>query len=353
MNKFSIPTYRSIQDYKDQQWPILIWIFEYLVTTSEAKLMIETFSEEGLYDQLAYHQKLLLSACDFNSSPLLNDYMSWRYRLAISRGIDPKYFIFENHLWIKAIQAYLFEGYSSEFNALYYEFIDSHQEFSTSTSLPPSALSENTLLKEELVQALIHTDENSAAHIFADHFYHFGAPTDFFDTVIKPTMIEIGRLWENNTISVATEHVATAMIERLWNRFSNHDTEDTFLNHRVAFVITPDAQLHKLGSKMVSSLLTQRGWKVANMGLHESFKELFEAIGEFRPDLIILSATMAIYIPLIQKFVLALRFDEPVYEGKIVVGGQAFYRTFPPILMENVDFQGESLKELDEYLSHF
>jgi len=353
MVKFSIPTYRSIEDYKAQQWPILMWMFEHLMEDAESKPMIETFGENGVYDQLAYHQKLLLSAFEFGSASLLNDYMSWRYRVAMSRGIDPQYFILEHLLWIKTIQVYLFEAYSSEFNTLYGEFIHAHERFIASASLYPPVHSENTLLKEQLVDSLVRGDEDTSAQIFAEHLYHFGSPIDFFDTVVKPTMIEIGRLWENNALSVAGEHIATAMVERLWNRFSDHQHDDTILSHRVAFVITPDAQLHKLGSKMVSSLLTQRGWKVANMGLPENFKELLEAIDEFRPNMILISATMAIYIPLIQKFVLALRFEEPAYEGKIVVGGQAFYRTSPPILMENVDFQGESLKELDEYLSHF
>lgn len=349
MSDFSFPTFRALEDYKSQQLQLLIWMFEHLTRDPMCRNMIETFTEEGFYDQIGFHQKLMIAACDFNSNTLLYDYLRWRYTMCISRGINPNYFLLEHKLWIQGIQTHLFEGYSLEFVFLYRSILKSHDDLLIDHHQHAPLKSDELI--QRLLDALLNADDLEASKVFAQNLYAFGSPSDFFDQIVKPTMVEIGRLWEINHISVAKEHVATAMVEYLWNKCSDTPHESgSKLYSRVAFVITPDTQLHKLGSKMVSQVLSDKGWKVANFGLEEKFKELYNAIVEFNPQLIVLSATMAIYIPLFQKLIDALKSEECIYEGKIAVGGQAFYRTDPPILIKKADFQGETLKEFENYV---
>lgn len=351
MNDLSFPTFRALEDYKSQQLQLLIWMFEHLSHEVMSKSMIETFGEEGFYDQISFHQKMIIAACDFNSKTLLYDYLRWRYTMCMSRGINPNYFLLEYKFWIQGIQTHLFEGFALEFVFLYRSVISHHDALihDHHVALSDETLSDETV--DRLVNTLLEPDESETSKIFAEKLYAFGSPNDFFDRIVKPAMIEIGRLWESNRISVAKEHVATAMIEHLWNRFS--EVSDNASAYRTAFVITPDAQLHKLGSKMVAKVLSKRGWRVAHFGLEENFKELYNGIVEFNPQLIVLSATMAIYIPLFQQLINALKSEECIYEGKIAVGGQAFYRTIPPIVLKKADFQGETLSEFEQFLDTF
>lgn len=347
----SFPTYRALEDYKEQQFAMLIWVYENLTNTSTAQLMIEVFGEDGLYDQLVYHQKLLMSVSEFKSSALLNDYMQWRYRLIISRGISPEYLFYEHQLWIKALQIYLFEAFSSEFIPVYQSIVSLHEIYINATK--PTMTKEDThSLIHSIVHAMITNDEIVLNDLFQTHLYRYNSPFEFFDTVIKPSMIEIGRLWEINHITVAKEHIATAMMERLWNQYADLPSS-IHLSGKIAFVILPDQQLHKLGGKMVSTLLHQKGWKVANLTLNENFRDIYDAILEFRPQLLVFSASMAIHIPLIQHCIDELKEDPHFFSGKIAVGGQAFYRTDPPIILEKTDFQSENLKALDEYITTF
>ncbi len=347
MNNFSLPTYRAIDDYKQQQLHVLIWVFEQLSTDPNVKSMLDFFTEEGLYNQLIFHQKMILSACEFKSNELLNDYIRWRYRVIKNRDISTEYLLLENQLWIKGIQKYLFEAYASEFVNIYYTLLTHHEQFNEqSVKLSDTA---HDLLSEELFGLLLKGNEDEVAHFFATHWTTIGSTTLFLDNIIKPAMIKIGQAWETNRITVTKEHVATAIIERIWSRFSDTN-ERSCETAKIAFVITPDEQLHKLGSKMVGTLLYQKGWKVAYLGLEENFNELFDALMQFRPKLIILSATMAIYIPMIQRFVNRLREPTSLVKVQIAAGGQAFYRTDPPIHLENVDFQGETLKEFELFL---
>jgi MerR family transcriptional regulator, light-induced transcriptional regulator len=322
-------------------------VFEQIINSSKTRHMVEIFGEDGVYDQLLYHQKLLLVVCEFKSSPLLNDYMRWRYQVVMSRGISPEYFAVENNFWVKAIQTYLFEAYSSEFVTLYHTLLVESKKYEEYGSLEGTGTADTLI--PILVHALINGDEEGANALFRTHLNRFNSPTEFLDTIVKPSMVEVGRLWECNKISVAKEHIATAIMERLWDHYREGSSSSAHSNG-VAFVITPEKQLHKLGSKMVAALLHQYGWKVAQLELAENFASIFDAVTEFRPKLIICSATMAIYIPMIQRFIDELYASESFFNGKIGVGGQAFYRTSPPIILEHVDFQGEDLKSLENYI---
>lgn len=320
-------------------------VFDNLNNEPLTKSLIDHFGEDGLYEQLSYHQKLLRVACEFGSSEILEDYLSLRYRLFITRHIDLNYFLMEAHYWCDAIRHYLFEPYAAEFITLYNEIIAHHQalcKLDVTYTLNDSVIG-------QLTQSLINADEAKVREIFHSHIDEYDSPLDFLDQLIKPAMVLIGIAWERAEISVAKEHVATAIIERVWGNVSNVLIQKQSSQHS-ALIITPDSQLHKLGSKMVGTFIESKGWKVAHISLHEHDHEIFRAIDIYHPDLIICSVMLPICIPLVQSFITTLRTQEPIYEGKIIVGGQAFYRTNPPIILKDVDFQSSSLKELEAYI---
>ncbi len=341
----SLPTYRSLANYTEQQWHIMIETFEHLKLEPITKSVIDIFGDEGLYEQLSYHQKIIKTASELGSFALLTDYLNTRYRLFISRGIDAKYFLIETNYWCNAIRHFLFEPYAVEFVALYNQMLTLHD---TLSAIDTSYVLTNSLV-DQLTQALINTDEAKAREIFNSHLDEFHSPVDFLDQVVKPALILIGIAWESAHISVAKEHIATAIVERIWGSMAKNLLQNDDTNRSV-IIITPDSQLHKLGSKMVATFMESKGWKVAQINLNENDHEVYRAIDLFHPNLIICSVMLPICIPLIQKFVSALKVQQPIYEGKIAAGGQAFYRSEPPILLKNIDFQSSSLIELEKYI---
>lgn len=52
---------------------------------------------------------------------------------------------------------------------------------------------------------------------------------------MKPALYELGRLWEQNKISVATEHLATAITEEILNGFYTDIIPDKY-NGKAVFV---------------------------------------------------------------------------------------------------------------------
>lgn len=352
IDEYFFPTYRALKDYKEQQLHILIWVYEHLLEEPSTRMMIECFSEKGLYDQLAYHQYLIITASEFRSSELLNDYMHWRYNVIQSRHVSAKYLLLENQLWIKAIRLFLFEAYSNEFIQIYEVFQSKHNLFSQARLQSTMDSTLSTILIQQLFNALITSDEEMVKSIFSKNIERFSSHSDFLDSVIKPTMIAIGKAWETNIITVAKEHIATSLVERVWNDFIHSAEHKPMISSNGrAFVITPKAQLHKLGSKMVSQLLQDKHWEATQFELENDFTKVLNAVLEFAPRLIVISITMPIYLPLVQSFIDALKDPYSGYQGKIAIGGQALYRTENPIFLEHVDFQGKDLKEFENYLN--
>ncbi len=163
-------------------------------------------------------------------------------------------------------------------------------------------------------------------------------------------MTRIGILWECGKISVAKEHLATAMIERLHQRFAPKNAlYPTNVSSSLALIIKPQAQLHTMGIKLIQSLLEEKGYRCAHIDLEENTLDASNAAILFNPSLIVCSISLPIYIPMMQRFIDKLKMDK-IFQGKIIVGGQALYRTTSPIYLKNCDFQGKTLQDLEQFL---
>lgn len=140
--------------------------------------------------------------------------------------------------------------------------------------------------------------------------------------LIQAAQYEIGRLWENNVISIAVEHQATAisqlalahMYERLPRQLSN--------GKRVLLGCV-EGELHDMGSRIVADLLEMAGFQVTFLGANVPAPSLAERVEAAVPDLVALSATMTFHLPALKSAVEHVRASR---HGAvpILVGGRAF-----------------------------
>lgn len=56
-----------------------------------------------------------------------------------------------------------------------------------------------------------------------------------YETIIKKALYEVGELWEYNKISVATEHLASAIVEGILNEFYFKIISSDKINKTVTF----------------------------------------------------------------------------------------------------------------------
>lgn len=144
--------------------------------------------------------------------------------------------------------------------------------------------------------------------------------TDLF----QKSLYAVGELWENNRISVAREHLATAITEGLlhlvYPRLFGGERR-----LRKAVVSCAANEWHQVGGKMAADIFELNGWDGYFLGANTPVADLVALIDEIRPELVGLSLSIAANMPSLEAGIDAVRADFPRLD--LLVGGQAFRLT--------------------------
>jgi methanogenic corrinoid protein MtbC1 len=141
--------------------------------------------------------------------------------------------------------------------------------------------------------------------------------------VFQPALREVGRLWQENEMTVAQEHLATAITEiamaKLQGEFAMTPRGDL-----TVLAACADSELHAVGLRMVCDLLELRGWDATYLGASVPSEGLGAMVRERRPAVIALSASTSPYVPRVRAMIRAVREASSVPAPFILVGGRPF-----------------------------
>jgi MerR family transcriptional regulator, light-induced transcriptional regulator len=144
---------------------------------------------------------------------------------------------------------------------------------------------------------------------------------DLYVNLFQRSLYQVGDLWEQHRISVAVEHLATAITERVMTIvqpqvFSGPDRDRSILVACVA------DEYHQLGGKMVADLAELHGWRGHFLGANTPIEAMLQKIDEQKPDLLGLSLSVYFNLPALLKALDAVSGSFPGLP--VMVGGQAF-----------------------------
>lgn len=142
--------------------------------------------------------------------------------------------------------------------------------------------------------------------------------------VFQPAMHEIGRLWQENRITVADEHLATAITQLAMSRLY----EEMFAGRTDAGPLLVAAcaedERHELGLRMICDLLELDGWDTVFLGASVPVEDLVRMVKERRPEVVALSASITPHLARVREAVQAIRGAMPEGGPVIAIGGRAF-----------------------------
>lgn len=141
--------------------------------------------------------------------------------------------------------------------------------------------------------------------------------------VFQPVLREIGRLWQENEISVADEHLATAITQAAMGRLSDEVFASEAQSGRLLIAACADTERHEMGLRMICDLLEVDGWDTVFLGATVPIEGLVEMVRDRRPDVVALSASVAPHLQRVEAAILAIRAavsNPPL----IAVGGRLF-----------------------------
>lgn len=184
-------------------------------------------------------------------------------------------------------------------------------------------------LRERFLTAQLAGDRREAVRVVIDDGLRQGAPADALqDQVIGAAQRELGGMWERHEISVAQEHMATAIAQlslaALFERAPTRPRVDKTL-----LIACVEGELHDVPARLVADVLELAGFDIRFLGASVPNAQLVEAALRERPDAIGLSVTTTSNLPGLRTAVAALR---EAGAAPVFVGGLAL--TWSPTEVE-------------------
>ncbi|MCA0971723.1 cobalamin-dependent protein [Halobacillus litoralis] len=171
---------------------------------------------------------------------------------------------------------------------------------------------------ETLAHLFLDGDEEKALD-YMNELLHEYSRAYLYESVITQSMYYIGQLWERNEISVADEHLATAVCDFVLSTLKEEKPIKRTRQQK-ALLFGVEKEQHYLGIKMVAETFKEQGWRVRYLGPDLPLEHSLTQIEKFKPDVIGLSAALSYRLPTVKELI--RRFERLEWKPFIMVGGR-------------------------------
>jgi diguanylate cyclase (GGDEF)-like protein len=175
--------------------------------------------------------------------------------------------------------------------------------------------------------ALRAADGTAAERVALDCLCEGMSVATLYAGVVAPAMWHIGDLWKKEAITVADEHLATALTHRVMASVYGSSFGRAPSRPGRILLAAAEGQHHALGLRMAADVLELAGYEVIYLGGNVPLDALVSAIASRQPDLVGLSSTVAPEQSSIGPTVSRLLGDFPSLP--ILVGGQGVPGSIP------------------------
>lgn len=317
----------AAQAYEQAADRLVEWVNNELEANPQIFELIGSTPLNLMRNNHSNHAAFMTTVFKIGSYELLARTVPWVYRAYHARGFAYDYFPVELAAWKRALEEYLDAGHTAEIIAIY-DWMISHHDNMIRLSVSGEGLifslqQETTEMQEIMLSLLLHGDGRGSLHLANQSVQTADDLKHFYLDVVWPVMYRIGLLWERNDISVAEEHVATAIVGRitaaLYARFANIDAY-----RGKAVVAAGPNELHEVGARMLADFLEMEGWDVTYLGANTPREELFAVLKQHKPFLVALSVATVFNLDNVRQAIAMIKTDWETKESKVMVGGLAF-----------------------------
>lgn len=139
-----------------------------------------------------------------------------------------------------------------------------------------------------------------------------------YEDLVGWALVEVGRLWQAGRISVADEHVATAVAQSVLASF--YPSFPWVAAGPKGIVACVESERHELGARMAADLLTCDGWDITYVGADVPLAPLVELVVRTHPVFVGLSFALAERLPSVRDTIARLRREAP--DTRLLLGGR-------------------------------
>lgn len=144
---------------------------------------------------------------------------------------------------------------------------------------------------------------------------------DLLLDVVAPVQHEVGVRWAADRLSVAGEHAATAINDRVVAALTHHRTPPPGPPRAGRIVVAcVDGEWHALPARLLAEVLRLRGWGIDFLGAQVPVPHLVAHLHHTAPDVVALSASLATRLPTAHAAITACQ----AVGVPVLAGGAAF-----------------------------
>jgi methylmalonyl-CoA mutase cobalamin-binding domain/chain len=154
--------------------------------------------------------------------------------------------------------------------------------------------------------------------------------------VIQPALYGIGEKWQANQVTVAQEHMATAIARSVMTFGLLTSTPPPLVDKRVLLACV-EGNDHDVGLRMVADAFLLAGWDVQYLGASVPTAALVQQTVEWKPDLVGLSVSFAQQMRTVKHVIAQLRETLGTSRPAIMIGGLAINRFIPLAVVAGAD----------------
>jgi len=268
-----------------------------------------------------YHLHYLAEAVAAYSSKIFCDYVAWAKVMLVSRGIDWRELAANLEQMARVLRGNAPTEHQSVFDSMIEVALAELPAFAESLPGFIGPGERFASLANAYLEALLLLDREGAINKVLEAIEAQVSLSDLFNHVISPVQREIGRLWQQNQITVLQEHYCTAATELVIARIR----KEFIGNKRLvsALALCPEDEEHSLGMKMFAELLESDGWNVTYIGGKVPERDVLKHLKFHKADLVAVSAATALSLSKMRQLIAAIRQLSLLPHPRILAGGAA------------------------------
>jgi MerR family transcriptional regulator, light-induced transcriptional regulator len=287
-----------------------------------------------MYNNHHDHAALLCEVLRNGNYLLLAKMVIWAYRTYLHRGFPLRYFRIVLPLWQEAVSERLPRRYAPEVNDVYDWILRHHEDVAELAQEPflstPMVESPWRDAQRAFLQGLLEGDSATCLAAIDTVIGTMDGLPSVFEQIVRPSLYEIGELWQAGEISISREHLASATATTVLAVLQSQIAGATAPCGRVLFSAAQN-ELHEIGASMVATTLRMDGWHVDFLGANTPVEDMVDFARQTPPDIVAVSIAMPYNLAQGAALCRSIRAAPECHRTRIMVGGLALQYVADPL----------------------
>lgn len=185
-----------------------------------------------------------------------------------------------------------------------------------------------TAMRDQYLQQQLRGDRRAALDFIEATLRAGISPGEVRCRIVQDAQREIGRLWQEDQITIAQEHMATAISQLALAHLFQRSEFRGRIDRKVLIACVP-GEHHEFPARLLADALEVEGYDVRFLGADVPRDALIRSIETEDPDVVALSMTMLFHLPALRETVGVVRgLNRP---GLLVAIGGSLFESSPEL----------------------